>query len=478
MLVYGLGVAGAGGQSPLSLPLLSLGALFLILMVFRTVPRGAASFWLGWLFGAGYFSATLFWIVEPFLVDASQTGWMAPFALVLMSGGMALFWGAGFWMAGQLPSPRARPVLLIATLGLAELARAYALTGFPWALVGYIWYATPIMQLSAYFGPHGLGALTLVIVTLPLVVPRVVVGLTLSAAIAAAAWIVGSQRENLPASVRENPVTVRLVQPNAAQDQKWDPRYSPVFFQRQLDLSAAKNGSYPDLVIWPEAAVTFWLGDDPARQRAIAQSAGPARVIFGVRRHGDTRYYNSLAFLDREGSATHVYDKRHLVPFGEYIPLGWLLSRFGIHGLAASEGGGFSSGLNTNLLDLGALGKVQPLICYEAIFPALLHRSGERPDWLLQITNDAWYGQMAGPQQHLAIAAFRAVEQGLPLVRVANTGISAVIDARGHTVASLGLGEAGYLDASVPGTLRATLYSRTGDIPVPIFYLIGIFMIF
>jgi len=197
----------------------------------------------------------------------------------------------------------------------------------------------------------------------------------------------------------------------------------------------------------------------------VNDAANGAGVILGVQRLTAPRFFNSLAVIGPSGAISSVYDKHHLVPFGEYVPFGDLLSTVGINGLAAREGGGYSAGPGPQVLDIGPLGKALPLICYEGVFPRNL-RTTERPDWLLLITNDAWFGTFSGPYQHLAQARLRAVEQGLPMVRVANTGVSAVIDPHGRIIDSIPLGEAGSRDIALPAPLPATLYARIGDGPV------------
>jgi apolipoprotein N-acyltransferase len=267
---------------------------------------------------------------------------------------------------------------------------------------------------------------------------------------------------------RAEAVTLRLVQPNAPQHLKWEPDWIGEFYQRALALTAEPpTGAAPDLVIWPETSVPTLLGDEPGLQAEIAAAAAPAPVIAGVRRLEGSRGFNSLVLFDAEGGAALVYDKHHIVPFGEYMPLGDLLDDLGIHGLAAREGFGYSAGPGAALLELpGSLGNALPLICYEAIFPADLRGAPGRANWILQITNDAWFGSFSGPQQHLVQARFRAIEFGLPFVRAANTGVSAVIDARGHIVAALPLNVAGKLDAVLPGALPPTIYARAGDLPL------------
>jgi len=464
-----LGAVLALGQAPVFWPAATLAGLVAALWLFSGLRNWRRAALFGWLLGAGYFAASMFWIMEPFQVDAARYGWMAPFALVFMALGLALFWALGFGIAGG--AGRGRLWALIPSLGLAELLRSYVLTGFPWGLIGYVWVETPVMQLAAWIGPHGVGALTLLLAVLPLAFRRRALGLGLSAALLASLWGLGLMRLAPPppaaAPPEQGPVRVRLVQPNAPQEQKWDPAYAPVFLRRMLAMTAAppeEGAEPPEIVIWPEAAVTWWLGDEPELQALVARTAGPgARVALGIRRREGMRFYNALAVLDAEGRAEQVYDKVHLVPFGEYVPFGGLLSKIGFYGLAAEEGGGYSAGSARRLLDFGRAGKAVPLICYEAIFPHLASIGGTRADWLLQITNDAWFGRLVGPQQHLAQARVRAIEQGLPLLRVANTGISAVIDANGRIVDSLPLGVTGRIDADLPAARPATLYSRSGD---------------
>jgi apolipoprotein N-acyltransferase len=266
---------------------------------------------------------------------------------------------------------------------------------------------------------------------------------------------------------------VRLIQPNAIQSEKWDPAMMPVFLNRQLAFTAAEAERMPDLIVWPESAIPVLLDQGEAVLEAIGRAAGEIPVVIGVQRSEGFRYYNSLAVLQR-GVPQDIYDKHHLVPFGEYVPLARLAAQFGILGFAVQEEAGFSAGPGPDLISIGRLGTALPLICYEAVFPHLVGAAPGRPDVLLQITNDGWFGDFAGPQQHLVQARFRAVEQGLPMIRVANTGISAVIGPDGAVLSSLALGTAGYLDAFVPDPLSPTVYSRTGDWPVITLLLLGL----
>jgi len=224
----------------------------------------------------------------------------------------------------------------------------------------------------------------------------------------------------------------------------------------------------PDAVIWPETAVAFVPEDYPEARAQMAEVAGGRPLLLGALHRvrepdGKARWSNSLLYIDPAGEIAARYDKHHLVPFGEYVPAGWLFETLGIRTLA--ERSGFTRGPGPEVMDVPGLPPFVPLICYEAIFPDEVSVPGERAGWMLQITNDAWFGRFAGPQQHLDQARMRAIEQGLPLVRAANTGISAVIDAKGRVTASLGLGRAGHLDAELPPPLPPTTYARNRDLP-------------
>ncbi len=460
--------AGAGlGQVPFALTPVALAALVVLGWLCRTASRPARAAWIGFAGGVGYFAFCLHWIVEPFLVEPEIHGWMAPFALVLISTGFALFWAAAFWGARRLSASGWRFALSFgAALGAAEMTRSLILTGFPWSLIGYVWSETPAAQIAAFTGPFGLTALT------ALGAGAVAALWAPGRRIAAAAGLAGLcvlplalgalRLGDLPAIPVDAPI-VRLVQPNAPQDEKWDPVLSGVFYDRLLDLTA--GGARPALIVWPETALPVLLTPGAPELAQIAEAADGVPVALGANRAEGLRYWNSLAVIGRGGKILATYDKWHLVPFGEYVPLGRLASGLGLRGLAARDGFGYAAGPGPQILDLGAAGEVIPLICYEAIFPEEVGAAPTRPDWLLHVTNDAWFGTFAGPQQHLAQARMRAIEQGLPLLRAANTGISAVIDGKGRVLDAIPLGRAGRLDHPVPAALPPTVYARIGDWP-------------
>ncbi len=463
VMAFCAGAALALVQAPWSFP---LAFFFAIPLLFRlhagaVSPRRAAL--VGWIAGLAYFGLTLSWLVEPFLVDAATQGWMAPFALFFMAAGLALFWALAFGLAR-----RGSVIAFAAFWTLLELARSYLFTGFPWALVGYGWADTPVMQVISVIGVPGLGFLTILLAVLVGQVIRrdwrnVVAGL----AILAVLWGFGSYRLSQPVPERASPFSVRVVQPNAAQELKWLPEFMQVFFDRQLALTAGDGGVQPDLVIWPEAAVPFIPSARPDLLQRMAAEARGARIAFGARRvDADNRWYNSLYLLDPLGNISAQYDKRHLVPFGEYFPLADRVAKLGIDALTGLTGTGFTAGEGPVLVQADTVPPFLPLICYEAIFAQDVPLTGPRPEWLLQITNDAWFGRFSGPYQHLVQARARAIEQGLPLVRSANTGVSVVTDPFGRILAAIPLGQPGSVDADLPAPLPRPLYSRTGDWPV------------
>lgn len=466
-LAAACGAVAALGLPPFNLPLLALfgfAGVIATLDAADTVRRGLL---IGLVAGTGFFAVALHWIVEPFFVDPWRHGWMAPFALVFMAAGLALFWGAAAGMSVRLTRPGGRRILSFAvTLALFEYARGVVLTGFPWAQPGHIWVGSPLMPLAAWIGPEGLTALTLLLAAgMALVLRRPVWSVAPVSGILIA-YGLALTVPPAPAPGDDAPI-VRLVQPNAPQHLKWRPDMIPVFFNRALDLTAEapQLAHAPDLVIWPETSLPALLRNSADWRAVIGVASGDAPVIVGGQRIEAGMVRNALFQLDREGDLVATYDKHHLVPFGEYIPLTGAARALGLRGLAEAAGAGYSPGPGPRVLDLGALGHVFPMICYETIFPGYI-RDVSRPDWMVQITNDAWFGQFSGPFQHLELAQLRAAEQGLPLLRAANTGVSAVIDARGQVLASLPMGQSGALDAALPPALPATLFARTGPVPI------------
>lgn len=478
------GALAALGQAPFDLwPLapLGLGAIIWLCASVQT-PRRAGM--LGLAGGFGYFAVALHWLVEPFLVDAATHGWMAPFALILFALGMAVFWALGTFGAARLwPVGWMRVLAIAPVLMLAEAVRGTVLSGFPWAMPGHALIGSPYLALSGWGGGLGLTLLVLAVAAL-------LAGLAMRPRgwfWAGLVWAVFTLPITLPApqpmqAVQGAP-TIRLVQPNAPQHLKWLPEMVPIFWQRGLDLTAAAPASAdmppPDLVVWPETSLPVLLGRSDAARARLALAAGGAQVVIGAQRFEGLFARNALVQLDGAGEIVTIYDKHRLVPFGEYMPARALFDRLDIVGLAQILPVGYAPGPGPQVLDLGdGLGRVFAMICYEAIFPRYIREIGERPDWIVHITNDAWFGTFSGPWQHLALAQLRAAEQGLPVLRAANTGVSAVIDGRGTIVSALPLGEAGHLDAALPSALPATFFARAGTWPVLVLafvWLLGAF---
>ena len=444
-----------------------------------------------WLFGAGHFLVSVHWIVEPFLVNAARHGWLIPFALAGMAGGLALFPAATGLITVALTrrfalGGIARALAFAAVWVLFEWVRSWLFTGFPWNLTGYVWAATPaVMQAVAFTGIFGLSLMTVAAGAMPAALAgpgsgrRVDVWIAatiFTIALPAAVWSGGSLRLAAAPDYRPDGATemvpgvrLRIVQANIPQQQKWQPELRAGHLQRHVALSqqASRRQSTtpPTHVIWPETAVPFYLaGDDNVRAVAAIAVPRDGALITGAPRRsggdGNDRFWNSAHVIIGDGQIVASYDKAHLVPFGEYVPLRGVLP---IDKLVSGQGD-FSAGAGRQTISVPGLPPFSPLICYEAIFPGAAARRDTRPGWLLNLTNDAWFGTFAGPQQHFAIAATRAVEEGLPLVRAANTGISAVIDPYGRPIAMLGLGVEGVIDSGLPRALATpTPYARWGN---------------
>lgn len=470
----------AGALSALALPPLHLlpgllgFALWLFLLT-RAQHRREA-FLLGWWFGLGYFVVGLYWIAIAFFADAEKFGALALPAVLLLCAVMAVFPGIAA-LAFGLVRPR-HPVTGALTLAIVWIAseglREQFLWGFPWNLVGYVWIAVlPIAQIAAYVGIYGLSLITVLAGALWLTVmvedgrarwqgPGLsLLMLGLLAAIGGARLAGGE--------IGETPdIRLRLVQANIAQHHKWDPELRAESFRRHIDLSArppAEGGSAPTHVIWPETASAYVLDEDAVARDVIADvTPSGGHLITGFNRfdlqNEPKRAWNSLAALNDRGEIDGLYDKHRLVPFGEFLPWRDLLSRIGLRKI--TDGSiDFQPGVGPSVLEIDGLPAFSPLICYEAIFTTDVAPDNRRPAWLLNVTNDAWFGKSSGPYQHLAMARMRAIEEGLPLVRSANTGISAVVDAYGRVLSSLDLGETGVLDTPLPTALdQPTPYAR------------------
>ena len=463
-VLFGLGAIAGLGHAPFHLISATFVGFAFGLWFVAAAPTVRAAAARGWFFGAGYFLVTFNWLVEPFLVDIARHGVLAPFAILAMAGGLALFWMAAAALAARLFPPGAlRLAGLVLALTFAEWVRGWILTGLPWGWPAYVWGESRMFLALAWIGPLGLTLLTFALAALAghlaqrrQTIPAVVV-------VGGLVWIgtQGFAPADPPGGDRP---MVRLVQSNAPQDEKWVPGKLEGFLQYQLDATAAPG--QPDLVVWSETSIPYRLSDAAPILRTLSVAAGGAPVLTGILRQGEAGWHNAMVLVEDGGAVTDLYDKVHLVPFGEYMPLNDFFAGLGIRGLADVIGGGFQSGEERRLIDVPGVGRVWPLICYEGVFPAEVGDWTERPDLIVLITNDAWFGRFSGPYQHLVQGRARAIEQGLPVVRVAQTGVSAVIGPRGRLSGVIELGEAGFADAALPAPAPLTLYARTGDLPL------------
>ena len=466
------------------------------------IKTSARALGFGWWVSLGYFLVCLQWIVEPFKVYGESVAWLAPFGFIGGAALCAFVWMWAFWLT-RLVANRASLgaystlIVWIILLVLADYGRSYFLTGFSWAMLSYVWVNTPMAQLAAYIGPYGLSLLTLALVCLPVAAVahghkwwRAPVG---AGVIFAVLWLVASARPPDIVPPHLQGLVVRLVQPNAPQHLKWREDMIPVFFDRglqftsadstisQVDKATGQVKTRPDIVIWPEASVPFpWDGGDsweygmPIMQTALAG----ANFIGGIRRYDRDRdeLYNSLLAFAPSSVQVDLYDKHHLVPWGEYLPYESTFRRLGVT-LLTDNVSSLAVGPGPRIINVEGIPPFLPLICYEAVFPYNARVAGGRPDWLVHITNDAWFGVDTGPFQHFAQAQMRAIEQGLPVARSANTGVSGMIDPYGRVVDDISLGVAGFVDAELPAALPATVYARTGEwlwLAVGMFGLVGV----
>lgn len=465
-LVAGLcGVVAVAALPPLYIWPALVPAFTILFWLVESSPHRRGAFLAGWWFGFAYFTAGLYWIANAFLVRGEQFAWLAPFAVLALAAFLAVYIGLVGLFTRMSGIRGIGGVLVFAALWTAfEWIRGWALTGFPWNLVGTAWaFSEAMIQVTALTGTYGLGLLTVVAAAMPaaLADPTVrrrsaMLAVGASFAVILAVWAGGIVRLALAGELRTVPdVRLRLVQPNIPQRLKWVRGLLDQHLLTQLRLGAAPGRPPPTHIIWAETAAPLFLGSDAGRLAMIGQFTPPGGLtIVGTLRRTPAgqpfQVWNSMQAVDDGGRVVGTYDKAHLVPFGEYVPFRSIL---GISKITAGMTD-FSRGPGPKTLALPGLPPVSPLICYEVIFPGRVTDHEHRPGWLLNLTNDGWYGLSSGPYQHFAAARMRTVEEGLPLVRVANTGISAIVDPYGRTVASLGLGEKGIVDGPLPAALK------------------------
>ncbi len=493
-LAFLLGAIAACGYAPLHLwPLTFLCFAALILLV-RHAATGLRAAAIGWWFGFGNFCVGLNWIATAFTYQAAMPAWLGWIAVVLLSLYLAVYpavaTGAAWWIARPIaPATTARDWALVLALAgswiVAEWLRATMFTGFAWNPIGVVWIdLLPLGGAARLIGTYGLSGLT-ILVAGALLLAILAVRRTLresppgrrngrlavliampGALIIGLTPLVLFDRFNLPPDTPGTPL-LHIVQPNIGQDVKWNPDKVLAHFATLARLSG-KPGPRPRLLVWPEAAVPFLLEEDEAARTAIAGLMGPHDVMltgadaYQYGRDGSVvSATNSVFGMTARGRLLGRYDKAHLVPYGEYLPMRPILSRIGLSRLAPGDMD-FLSGPGARNLTLPGVGPVGLQICYEIIFSGRVVDRAHRPVVLVNPSNDAWFG-LWGPPQHLAQARLRAIEEGIPVVRSTPTGISAVIDRDGRLLASLPWRQPGAIEMPLPPVGAPTLFARFGN---------------
>ncbi|MGE0232717.1 MAG: apolipoprotein N-acyltransferase [Flavobacteriaceae bacterium] len=489
-IAFAAGAVSALALAPLgAFPVLVVTLPVLVWLIDGALPEGGGRFAgigsaaiAGWFFGFGYFLAGLWWIGSAFLVEAETFAWMLPFAIAGLPAFLALYVaiGAGLARAVWCRGPW-RVAIFAAALSLAEIARGIFFTGFPWNGFGDGPAANAaLLQTVSLTGIDGFSFLTLFIFAAPAALGgegrRRWAPPVLAATLLVAMAGFGLYRLQIPVEERAAPFTVRIVQPDIDQRDKWKPELKGDVLSTYLSLSDQATGpehasaADVDLIVWPESSLPLLLDREPSARAAIAAmlplgtglAAGMQRVAENADAPDGIDVFNSIQLLDDDAGLLANYDKVHLVPFGEYLPFQRALEKLGLRQLTRVIGG-FSAGGSRALLKSGRMPPALPLICYEIIFSQAVAAGARGADWILNVTNDAWFGRTSGPYQHLLQARLRAVETGLPVVRAANTGISAVFDPYGRMLQHIDLGGRGVIDAALPAALAPPPFLRAAS---------------
>jgi len=496
-IAFTAGAVSALAMAPFNAwPVLFLTFPVLVFLIDGVAGRGwsglVAAADIGWCFGFGYFLAGLYWLGYAFLVDAATFGWLLPFAVIGLPAILAIYTAIGAVLARLLWQRGAVRILaLAACLTATEWLRGHLFTGFPWNAFGHALTAPlALAQAASVLGLWGLTFIAVAVAASPATLfdqnaekRRPLLPVTLAVLTLAALGSFGAVRlAQAPTRLVEG-VHLRIMQPNLQQDVRFNYAARHEVVDRYLALSARQGLDQVTHLIWPESPFPFFLTREADAFAQIARGLPQNTLLFtGAMRLANpdnpaqSGVYNSIYVIDHQGSIRAVYDKVHLVPFGEYLPFQELLERIGLQTLTEQRGG-FLAGDRHRGITVPAAPNALPLICYEIIFPGELSSSEERvslrPGWIVNVTNDGWFGISSGPYQHLQQARVTAIQEGLPVVRAANTGISAVIDPLGRILASLPLASEGVLDAQLPRSIGAPIYARLGDIPAAVLILLA-----
>ncbi len=460
------------------------------------------TFWLAWSYGFGYFLAGVYWISISLLVDAASFGWLVPFALTLIPGVLALYFVV-FALSYKtlikkfsLSQNYEKFIVFALCFVFFEIVRAFLFTGFPWNLLGYVWmFDDRFIQIASIFGVWGLSLFAVLVALLPAIFFQISgtkflkvtptksdkIYAMLVLAMVAASFIFGWCRIDDTKILQQKNAKLRLIQGNIKQEMKWDEREKYRNLLKHIKMSEATNSADVAAVIWSETSVpyavepTSELVDNLKLAVPNYVEQGGILITGGLRLEHDaigniSQVWNSVFAVDSQGIAAS-YDKHHLVPFGEYVPLQKYLPFV----QKITNGAiGFSQGSGPRTLH-GKNFSFSPLLCYEVIFPDAIIDKSDRPDLLVNLTNDAWFGNSSGPYQHFDMARMRAVEYGIPLVRVANTGISAFFDPFGRVITQINLNQEEKIDVKMVKNLEPTTYSKYCFVPL---FLLGSLLIF
>ncbi|MGB7253614.1 MAG: apolipoprotein N-acyltransferase, partial [Xanthobacteraceae bacterium] len=458
----------------------------------------AAAAAIGWWFGFGDFVAGLYWIGYAFLVDAPDFGWLLPIAVIGLPAVLAIYTALGVALARALWTRGALRILaLAAALTISEWLRGHLLTGFPWNAFGYALTAPlALAQAASLVGIWGLTFIAIAVFASPATLSddatetrKPWLPLALGILVLAALGGFGVWRLDRTPTRLVDGVHLRIMQPNLQQDVRFNYSAKQEVMNRYVALSNEASSAQPQgmagttQLIWPESPFPFFLTREADALAQISKLLPQNSVLItGAMRLADpdnpaqSGVYNSIYVIDHSGSIAAVYDKVHLVPFGEYLPLEHILERLGLEDLTRQRGG-FLSGDRHRLIAVPGAPVALPLICYEVIFAGEVMPPGARPGWIVNVTNDGWFGISTGPYQHFQQARVSAIELGLPLARAANTGISAVVDPLGRVLNSLPLGTEGVFDAPLPRAIGAPIYARFGDAPAFVLVLMALIVV-
>ncbi len=482
-----LGVVLSFTQAPYDYWFLIFPIFSIFYWVFSQVETKKAVFFISFLFGLGYYVSGLNWIGNALLVEGNEYRWVWPIAVIALPCLLSIFLALSLTVAHIVSDKKTLVGFFVfcSCLALNEFIRGYAFTGFPWNLYGYTWLGLlSVSQISSLIGPYGLSFVTIIWgSSCALLLKRQKKNIIVFCFVALSFFLsvgFGHIRISNATNMAIEDVQIRIVQPNIDQAVKWKPEELENNFRQHITLSEGISPQIKTMVIWPETSIPpSLINNSSSLQEIGAVLSDNAILLAGALSISNNEtgqgfnYYNSLMAFNGKDAPRRIYNKSHLVPFGEYIPFQKYIPLTPV-----VEFSGFQKGHGATTIKFDDYPSFSPQICYEVIFPnRAVDASSSRPDFILVVTNDAWYGDSAGPRQHFASARFRAIEQGIPVVRSANTGISGIIDPYGRVVHKIPLMESGFIDSSLPVKInQQTLYSRFGDILF--FFSAGFFAFF